>query len=81
MEVTLTRPQIIGPGKIEYPQTFHKGSGKYVPDVTRAGRVVKLNTGKRGEVVDLPESVAERLCALGNAMIGNIPESKLPSLT
>lgn len=79
MEITLTRNQIIGTGTIEHPKVFHQKSGKFIPDVSRAGRVTKINEGFRGQVVDLKEDVAERLCSLGSALIGSHKKESLPA--
>ena len=80
MEITLLRDSILGVGKIDYTKTFHRPSNKFVPDMTRAGRVTKLNSGVRGDVVDLPEATAERLIGLGSALIGSHKKENLPTI-
>lgn len=78
MQITLLRDQIVGTGKIQYPQTIQK-DGKLKDEVSRAGRVVKINEGKRGDVVDLSDAVCERLVSLGSALVGE--HKNLPKLT
>lgn len=65
MQIELTRDTILGVGKIEYPE----GAPTNMGDASRSGFVMELKSGKKGQVVSVPDSIANRLISLGSARV------------